>query len=181
ARGVVERVSRALDPGWALGEAERLAPALAGGGIPVVVACGAYAPLAWRWRSELAENTGIHALVEEYPEAGHNAVNAWVEPQPGRWVFIVIKASAGDEVCSAIEDWVEGEYSRRGEAYTLDLKRFAATHPLAALLEGAMVAGVASSLAAVRMGRDPAATPGIRRYREAVRAVEERLRRGGGV
>ncbi len=83
----VELISHALRVDWALEVSSRVASAVTDRVVPVVVACGGYAPLAWRWRSELAENAKLHALVEVYPEAGHNAINAWEHTgRRGRYV-----------------------------------------------------------------------------------------------
>jgi bifunctional phosphoglucose/phosphomannose isomerase len=173
----VELVSRTLRADWALDTSRRVASAIADGLVPVVVACGSYAPLAWRWKSELAENAKLHAMVEVYPEAGHNTINAWEHTSGrGRYVFIVLKANVDDKVCAHIEDWVEDTYNRVGETVTVDLRGFARVHQLAAVLAGSMVAGITSSILAVNRGKDPSAITGIQRYKNALRAF-----RGEGI
>lgn len=173
----VELVSRTLRAEWTLELSRRVASAIVDGAVPVIIACGSFAPLAWRWRSELAENAKLHALVEVYPEAGHNAINAWEHTSGrGRYVFIVLKANVDDEVCAHIEDWVEETYNRVGETVPVDLRDFARVHPLAAVFAGSMVAGITSSILAVNRGKDPSAIPGIQRYKNALRAF-----RGEGV
>jgi glucose-6-phosphate isomerase len=174
ARKEIRRIASALDAGWALREAERIAGALAGGATPVIVACGKYAPLAWRWKSELAENAKMHALIEVYPEAGHNTINAWEHAANSKeYAFIIIKANTDDEICAHIEDWLESHYDKTGETVTLNLRAQAEKHPLAALLTGSMTAGITSSILAVNRGRDPTSITGIKRYKNAINNLKK--------
>ena len=172
ARREIHRVASALDPDWALREAKRIARALTDGATPVIAACGRYALLAWRWKSELAENAKIHALIEVYPEAGHNSINAWEHTgNTKEYTFIIIKANTEDNICIHIEEWLEDHYNRISETITVDLRRHAMIHPLAAILAGSMVAGVSSTILAVRGGRDPSSITGIKRYKNTLNNI----------
>jgi len=172
AEGLVEEAARTLNPGEAreLGEstAGSLARELGRGRIPVIGSCGWASIIAYRWATELAENAEVHSILEAYPEAGHNYVNAWHSEDPGRYVFIVVKANTDDELCRSLEDWLEEYYKSLGPTHTIDLRSYAAKSPLAAALQGAMMAGIATTLLAVRLGRDPAETPGIAAYKQAL-------------
>jgi glucose/mannose-6-phosphate isomerase len=52
--------------------AKRLAERMAGG-VPVVIAADALAPVAYRWRTQFNENAKCWAIAEEIPEMNHNA------------------------------------------------------------------------------------------------------------
>ncbi|MEB2836321.1 MAG: hypothetical protein GSR80_001136 [Desulfurococcales archaeon] len=175
---LVREASRALSGRGELeGLASRVARALAGAprgsGDPlvVVVSCEPWDLLGYRWRSELAENAGVPVLVERYPEAGHNSVAAWDYYRGAEPLFILVKHSVDDEVCASIEDHVEAEYAGLGRVVTVDLRRYEHIHPFAAALANAVVAGLASVLLARDRGKDPAATPGIERYKGALRRL----------
>jgi len=172
ARGLVEGAAKTLNPG----EARRLGESIAGplarelgeGRIPVIGSCGWSSIIAYRWATELAENAGVHSILESYPEAGHNYVNAWHSEDPGRYTYIIVKANVDDELCHRLEDWLEEYYKSLGPTHVADLRGYTARSPLAAALQGAMTAGIASTLLALRLGRDPAEIPGIAAYKQAL-------------
>jgi glucose/mannose-6-phosphate isomerase len=67
------------------------------GRLPIVEAGGFLAPVARRWKTQLNENSNSAALVEELPEATHNAVVGYEQPDTVRDdLFVVLLSSALD-------------------------------------------------------------------------------------
>ena len=63
----------------------------------VIGASGALAPVARRWKAQLNENSKSAAVVEELPEATHNTVVGFEQPDSMRdHLFVVFLASGGD-------------------------------------------------------------------------------------
>jgi glucose/mannose-6-phosphate isomerase len=63
----------------------------------VIAASGALAPVARRWKAQLNENGKSAAVVEELPEATHNTVVGFEQPDSMRdHLFVVFLASQGD-------------------------------------------------------------------------------------
>ena len=94
ARGMVAR----CDPGVATSDnpAKRLAWSLVDRFV-VVAASGALAPVARRWKAQLNENGKSAAVVEELPEATHNTVVGFEQPDSVRdHLFVVFLAAASD-------------------------------------------------------------------------------------
>ena len=52
------------------------------GRLPIVEAAGFLAPVARRWKAQINENSKSSALAEELPEATHNAVVGYEQPEP---------------------------------------------------------------------------------------------------
>lgn len=143
----------------AVDDAEPIASALAAGDVAVVGACGRLGALADRWRQELSENSKMVAKSEIYPEAAHNDIVAWQQPQGARLSFLAIMSE--ERPCDKIMDFVRAKYSQRGPVATLSLGRPA----LASLMRGAQLAGFASVLIARLRRVKPEETPIIAEYK----------------
>jgi glucose/mannose-6-phosphate isomerase len=93
-----QAVIAANSPGVATDDnlAKQLAWALVGR-LPVVEAAGFLAPVARRWRTQFNENSKSFALAEELPDATHNAVVGYEQPETVREdVYAVLLASPLD-------------------------------------------------------------------------------------
>lgn len=65
--------------------------------LPVIEASGFLAPVARRWKTQLNENSKSMAVVEELPEATHNAVVGYARPESIRdHLYVVFLASPSD-------------------------------------------------------------------------------------
>jgi glucose/mannose-6-phosphate isomerase len=80
------------------------------GRLPVVEAAGFLAPVARRWRTQLNENAKSTALAEELPEATHNSVVGYEQPEILRdHAYYVFLASPLDHPRSARRQTVSAE------------------------------------------------------------------------
>jgi glucose/mannose-6-phosphate isomerase len=71
--------------------------------LPVIEAAGFLAPVARRWKTQLNENGKTTAAWEELPEATHNAVVGYREPESVRQhIFVVFLASPDDHPRNAL-------------------------------------------------------------------------------
>jgi glucose/mannose-6-phosphate isomerase len=71
--------------------------------LPIVEAAGFLAPVARRWKTQLNENGKSSAAWEELPEATHNAVVGYAQPEGLRdHLFVVFLASADDHPRNAL-------------------------------------------------------------------------------
>ena len=171
----LSRVASSLDVDGLSAEAEKVAyflwEALEAEALPVVVACDPQGLLTSRWLSELAENAGVRVVAEAYPGAGHNSIVTWDYPG-GRGYFLFIKrAPPGDGFCRAVEGFIEERYRELGPLHVVDLSRYEVADPLAAALANAIVAGLASTRLALRLGRDPLETRGIDLYKSKLHGI----------
>ena len=51
--------------------------------IPLIAGSGLTAPIAYRWKTQLNENSKLHAVSHELPELDHNEIVGWTRPQQG--------------------------------------------------------------------------------------------------
>jgi glucose/mannose-6-phosphate isomerase len=65
--------------------------------LPVIEASGCLAPVARRWKAQLNENGKTTAIAEELPEATHNTVVGYDQPETMRdHLFVVFLAASAD-------------------------------------------------------------------------------------
>jgi glucose/mannose-6-phosphate isomerase len=65
--------------------------------LPVIEASGFLVPVARRWKTQLNENGKSMAVAEELPEATHNTVVGYAQPESARdHVYVVFLASSSD-------------------------------------------------------------------------------------
>lgn len=80
------------------------------GRLPMVEAAGFLAPVARRWKTQLNENGKSSASWEELPEATHNAVVGYAEPEPLReHLFVVLLASPDDHPRNTLRAAISAE------------------------------------------------------------------------
>jgi glucose/mannose-6-phosphate isomerase len=71
--------------------------------LPIVEAAGFLSPVARRWKTQLNENGKTAAAWEELPEATHNAIVGYAQPEALRdRLFVVFLASADDHPRNAL-------------------------------------------------------------------------------
>ncbi|MEM4700129.1 MAG: SIS domain-containing protein [Candidatus Nezhaarchaeales archaeon] len=152
---------RVLEGGGAEEEGRRLSKFLEGS-VPLVVADQRFAPLAWRFKSELSENAKVPAKFEVVPESMHNDVEAYAEAAKS---FRAVVLSAGDD--TAYTRMLEGFVAELMEEVGLEaaVVRLRGEGRLAKLLYGSHVAGFASVHLALGRGVRPESTELIKRYR----------------
>lgn len=150
-----------LEGGGAEEEGRRLSKFLEGS-VPLIIADQRFAPLAWRFKSELSENAKVPAKFEVVPESMHNDVEAYGEAAKS---FRAVILSAGDG--TAYTEILEGFVARVMEGVGLKaaVVRLRGEGRLAKLLYGAHVAGFASVYLALSRGVRPEATELIKKYR----------------
>ena len=103
------RASDGPDAPTDLSTAKQLAWSLVGR-MPVIEASGFLAPVARRWRTQLNENAKTTAIAEELPEATHNSVVGYEQPEVLRDnEFYVFLASPLDNPRSARRATVSAE------------------------------------------------------------------------
>ncbi|NOZ89001.1 MAG: SIS domain-containing protein [Crenarchaeota archaeon] len=147
------------------GDAERLARIAAeAGSLLVAVAPEPYAAVARRLGSEFAENAKRLVVPAELPEAGHNMLEAWASS--GVTIeFIVLDPG--------VEPWSGLLAEALGLARPAALHRFVleGSSPLAKLVWGTWLAGVASVRAALLRGVDPEKLTAVKSFRAVVEKV----------
>jgi glucose/mannose-6-phosphate isomerase len=78
--------------------------------VPVIEAGGFLAPVARRWKTQLNENGKSTAVFEELPEATHNAVVGYAQPESiGERLFVVFLVSPDDHPRIAQRAALSGE------------------------------------------------------------------------
>ena len=132
----------------------------------VVSYCEEYSPLVNRWKSEFSENAKMIVKGEVYPESGHNDIVAWQADHKVRVGFIVIAPRRGE--CRGLLSPLVDVYSRVGRLEILEL---GAENLLSSYLEGSLVAGYASVIAAELRGVDPASTDIISEYKSRIAGI----------
>ena len=124
--GVLERQARACGPEVPAGRnpAKQIATALSGH-MPVFYGARRLAPVVRRWRTQLAENAGVFAHGDLFPELNHNEIMSWPGLTAGHKGAVVLLRDQGDtqnqkritiskEMLQAdglpcLEVWTEGE------------------------------------------------------------------------
>lgn len=78
--------------------------------LPIVEAAGFLGPVARRWKTQLNENSKTSAAFEELPEATHNAVVGYAQPESLRdHLFVVFLASPLDHPRNALRATVSAD------------------------------------------------------------------------
>ena len=167
---VVEEAASLLDSSKASEEASLIAEAVYNQGevlVPVVVSCGELGFTAERWATEFSENTKHPALPEIYPEAGHNYIARWYYTRGPYQVIYIDFADEG--LCGIAKEYVLSRYPSVKEPIILDYRELAKRNKLAAVLQAAMTAGVATVELASKMGRNPEVIEAIDEYKRMVK------------
>ncbi|MCE4619927.1 MAG: hypothetical protein F7C33_02775 [Desulfurococcales archaeon] len=163
---LVEEAAALLNPSRASEEASLVAESVYNNGevlIPVVVSCGELGFVAERWATEFSENAKHPALPEVYPEAGHNYIARWHYTRgPYQLVYIDFGVKG---LCQIAKKYVLSKYSSVREPVILDYSRLASRNKLAAVLQAAMTAGLATVELAFKLGRNPEVIEAIDEYK----------------
>jgi glucose/mannose-6-phosphate isomerase len=136
------------------------------GRVPVVYGGGHLAPVAGRWKTQFNENADTWAVVDEMPEANHNAVQGYALPEAMRELVTVLLLESSNlpgEIRDRLrltaglmtEERVDHRVLEVGGAGILD-----------DVLRGCLLGDLASYYLAVLLGRDPSATPALTRLRD---------------
>jgi glucose/mannose-6-phosphate isomerase len=161
ARGDLEAAASVLEE---VSESDRVSEELAGiisreapGKILAFVAPEHYYPLAVRARNEFAENSKIPSISAQYPELGHNDIEALSNTEA---LVVAFDPGEGDFLL------VLKELLPRGNYFAVSLRGRSLVEKLA---WGTWIAGLASVKAAMIRGIDPLATPSIKKFRSALK------------
>jgi len=136
--------------------------------LPVIVTLTDYAPLAWRFKNELNENSKIPAKVEILPEWAHNDIVGWEKPYNiENYVALILKPKIrASELDLKILDFA-GNYFEEAGIETVEILLFGKSL-LTQLLYGSLYAGLLSVILARERNIDPLTTTSITKYKEYI-------------
>ncbi|OGN87989.1 MAG: bifunctional phosphoglucose/phosphomannose isomerase [Chloroflexi bacterium GWC2_73_18] len=131
--------------------------------VAVVVGADHLAPVARRWKTQLNENGKSWAAWDELPEATHNTIVGFAQPEMGReHLFAVFLASAGDHPRTALRREVMAE--QLGEAQTAHARiEVRGTSRLAQAFDAIALGDLVSVYLAALYGIDPTPVEAIDR------------------
>lgn len=135
--------------------------------LPIIVAYVDYAPLAWRFKNELNENSKIPVKVEIVPEWGHNDIVGWEKPYSKNHTAIILQPEKKTEEPYSIMLQYTIEYMGKQGIRTYKVK-CKGENLLTQLLYGSLVAGLTSVKLAERRNLDPLATRSIKEYKKTI-------------
>jgi glucose/mannose-6-phosphate isomerase len=130
---------------------------------PIILSGGELAPVAVRFKNQLAENGKSLAAADFIPEAGHNLVVGLATADPGRLAAIVLEPGSASASMQASFAAV----SRELESAGVPLHRIVIDGPtaLARLLLATAWGDYVSCYLALLKGQDPTPIPQIERVR----------------
>jgi glucose/mannose-6-phosphate isomerase len=139
--------------GGADNEAKAIARALHGT-VPVILGAELAAPAAYRWKTQLNENTELPAFASQLPEADHNEIVGWAASRElGRFSCVILEDS-GEHPRNRRRAELTARVAEEGAENVL---RIAArgTTPLERLVSLVLLGDLVSLYAAVLRGADP--------------------------
>lgn len=133
--------------------------------LPVIEASGFLTAVARRWKGQLNENSKTMAVVEELPEATHNAVVGYGRPETlGDHVFVVFLAGGSDHPRNTLRAGLSAELL--GEARIgHEVVAVPGTGRLAQAAAGIAIGDLASLFLASLYGLDPTPVDAISRIK----------------
>ena len=136
--------------------------------LPVIVALTDYAPLAWRFKNELNENSKIPVKVEVLPEWAHNDIVGWEKPyNVENYVALLLEPKIhANELELKILDFAK-KYFREIGIETIEIPLYGKSL-LTQLLYGSLYAGLLSVILARERNLDPLTTISITKYKEYI-------------
>ncbi len=141
--------------------------------LPVVEAAGFLAPVARRWKAQLNENSKTIAAHEELPEATHNTVVGYEQPEALRdHLYVIFLASPSDHPRSSLRASVSQELlgmARIGH----QVVPVAGEGRLAQACSAIALGDFVSTYLAVLYGLDPTPVEAIQRTKERLSALDE--------
>jgi glucose/mannose-6-phosphate isomerase len=139
---------------------------------PIVEAAGFLAPVARRWKTQLNENGKTSAAWEELPEATHNTVVGYPQPEDVRdHLFVVFLASSTDHPRNRVRAALSIA-ALDDESIANDRVIFEETSRLSQAMHAIVLGDYASSYLAVLYGADPTPIEVLDRIKEALAAAE---------
>lgn len=123
--------------------------------LPVVEAGGWLAPVARRWKTQLNENAKTSAAWEELPEATHNAVVGYAQPDSlHERMFVVFLSSPDQHPGVSLRARLSGELLAANGIQHQDVQA-AGSGPLAQAFSSIMFGDLVSAYLAILYGLDP--------------------------
>ena len=147
-------------------EAKRLARAL-DGTVPVIAGAELTAPVAYRWKCQINENSGLPAFSSVLPELDHNEVVGWPGAAATGPFSAVFLEDPDAHPRNALRSELTAEESRAGATV---VERIAArgTSPLEKLISLVLLGDLVSLYMAVLAGTDPVDIAPIDRLKAAL-------------
>jgi glucose/mannose-6-phosphate isomerase len=137
--------------------AKQLAERVAGR-LPVVYGAGVMAPVAFRWKTQLNENSKVWAAWEELPEANHNAIVGYELPREiaSRTFAVFLRAPALHPRIRLRYEFTRQALTDSGVAN--DVVDAEGKSPLAQMMSAVLFGDYVSLYLAVLAGVDPSPT-----------------------
>ena len=142
--------------------------------LPVIVGSGALAAVARRWKTQLNENSNSAAMAEELPEATHNAVVGYEQPETLRdHQYHLFLAAAGDLPRNRERARIAEELLG---ALNIDHRRidFEGHSRLAQAIEAISLGDYVSFYLALLYAVDPSVTESLAHVKSSMAEFEER-------
>jgi glucose/mannose-6-phosphate isomerase len=140
--------------------------------LPIIEASGFLAPVARRWKTQLNENSKSAAAWEELPEATHNTVVGYPEPQTVRdHLFVVFLASALDHPRNQLRARLSVA-ALDDEGIVHDRELLPEGGRLAQAMRAIVLGDYVSVYLAILYGIDPTPVDAIGRIKDALAAAE---------
>jgi glucose/mannose-6-phosphate isomerase len=137
-----------------------------GGRVPVTYGAGHLAAVAGRWKTQFNENADSWAIVEEMPEANHNAVQGYALPAAMRelaTVLLLDSTNLSGELRVRLR--MTGDLLRE-EQVEHRIVDVGGVGVLADILRGCLLGDMTSYYLAVIRGCDPSTTPALTRLKD---------------
>ena len=135
------------------------------GRVPVTYGAGHLAGVASRWKTQFNENADSWAVVEEMPEADHNAVEGYALPEAMREMAMVLLLDSTNlygELRTRLHMTGDLLREERVEHRLVEVGRIGM---LADVLRGCLLGDLVSYYLALIRGRDPSTTPVLTRLK----------------
>jgi glucose/mannose-6-phosphate isomerase len=141
--------------------------------LPVVEAGGFLAPVARRWKTQLNENGKTTAAFEELPEATHNTVVGYAQPETIRdHLYVVLLASSLDHPRNALRMSLSADLLA-GAQIGHQVVPVAGDSRLAQALSAIVLGDLVSVYLAIVYGVDPTPVEAIGRIKHSLSATDE--------
>jgi len=140
--------------------------------LPVIEASGFLAAVARRWKTQLNENGKSSAIYEELPEATHNAVVGYPQPEAMRdHLHVVFLESSFDHPRNALRATLSGELL---DAVRIGHQTVASTGPsrLAQAVSAIVMGDFVSAYVGVLYGLDPTPVDAISRLKASLASAD---------
>ncbi len=129
--------------------------------LPVIEASGALSVVARRWKTQLNENGKTAAMAEELPEATHNAIVGYAQPETIRdHLFVVFLASPHEHARNALRASLSAELLGMAQIGH-QVVPIAGDGPLAQAVAGIVMGDYVSTYLAFLYGLDPSPVEAI--------------------